>query len=117
LPKKLRLPLRTSGSFFIEARRFGHQWFNCWYKLEPGSFQASIIVSKQVSTKAVDRNELKRRVRNILQHLTPPNGVKTVFVMKRISLRVPREELAAEIQKTLLKITKQPHENTHHRTH
>ena len=112
LPKHLRLPLRKSGTFFATAQRVSHPWFTCWYRHDDSHFQASIIVSKKVSLLAVDRNQLKRRVRTILQRVTPPNGLKTVFVMKRASLSVSVDELATAVQKTLIQIS---HENNHHR--
>lgn len=110
LPKHLRLPLRKSGTFFATAQRIGHQWFTCWYRHEGDQFQVSIVVGKKVSQLAVDRNSLKRRMRIILQHVAPPNGLKTVFVMKRASLSTPTPELAEAVQKTLDQIS---HETPH----
>lgn len=108
-----RLSLRKSPDFFDLAHRSYHQLFTCWYIFEPTlsePFQAAVVVGKKVSPLAVDRNKLKRRTLQILQHLEAPIGLKTVLVMKHAALEVPTDSLTTAVSSVLQKIK---HEKNH----
>lgn len=114
LPKRLRFPLRKRGTFFDTARRLHTRFFVCWYAQENELFRSSVVVSRRVSLHAVDRNQLKRRMREILMQVTAPNGLKTVFVMKRAALELSPSQLATEVQQTIDRIV---YETAHPASH
>ncbi|MEO5928162.1 MAG: ribonuclease P protein component [Patescibacteria group bacterium] len=66
----------------------------------------AFITSTKVFKLAVDRNRVKRRLREILRQLLPkvPTNVHVLFVVKPEALKAKHIELVAEIERLLTKI-------------
>jgi ribonuclease P protein component len=64
-----------------------------------------IIVSKKISTKATQRNQVKRKLRYVLMQLVPKikRGYDLMFLTKTSILNQKTEELEKEISALLIK--------------
>lgn len=70
--------------------------------------QFGIIVSNKVSKKAVDRNSIKRKVRDFLQKNIIPTdlGYKCVIVAKKSSLKQNKENIWKDLESIFSKTNK-----------
>lgn len=66
-----------------------------------------IIVSSRISKSAVQRNILKRKIRNILRDLTPTfyKGLDIVVITKQDSLKINFPKLKESLSELLLKLS------------
>jgi ribonuclease P protein component len=67
--------------------------------IDGASTQYATVVSKKVARHAVDRNRIKRRIRAVLQQVSPPTHPYSILIYpQKIVATVPYESLQAEIQ-------------------
>ena len=80
------------------ARRVGGALFSVSASSGGTKARFGIVVSKKVATRAVDRNLIKRRSRNVLQKYmqTVPPGAY-IFIAKRASSKATFSELERDI--------------------
>lgn len=70
--------------------------------------QVSVVVSKKVAKRAVDRNRLRRRVYGVAERFLAesPLPYAVIFLLRPGALRVARQALAEEAAGLLAQITK-----------
>lgn len=70
--------------------------------------KVSVVVSKKVAKKAVDRNRLRRRVYGVVERFMAeqPLSATVIFLLKPGALRVPRQAFATEVAGLLAQIAK-----------
>lgn len=108
LPKVNRL---TKKEDFIEVKSKGKKIqsnsfaFAYLAKNEVNASRFGFVVSTKISKRAVDRNRVKRVLRNILKDkLTViENGFDGVFLVKQSILKVDSSNLAREVEQILFK--------------
>lgn len=93
LSRKNRLSRTAFNRFFSLGRRIHSKSFLLVYAPHD-SFLVSVVVSKKVAPRAVDRNRIRRRIYDIVRHAAIEDTVRGVFIFitKQPALR---EELAS----------------------
>lgn len=107
VPKKNRLGSLFFKNFFKKGVSEEYSNFSVKYTHEnKDDFGLSVVVSKKVSNKAVERNLLKRRFLSLVleQKNLLLQGFSYVFYLKKTVQNSPQEEIAFEIEKSLKKI-------------
>jgi len=61
----------------------------------------TVVVSKKIEKKAVGRNKIKRRIREVLKNISLPQNTAVVFYPKKRVTEVSFKELKKEVQKVL----------------
>jgi ribonuclease P protein component len=108
LPKEKRLRAeRDIKRVYQKGSFFSMKNFNINYV--PNRLNLSrlaIVVNKKTAAKAVARNEVKRRLREIFRSLYDklPTGYDVIVNVKREALGAKREDLLVEAQKTAEKV-------------
>ena len=95
--KSSRLPRRA---FVLEARR----------RDDDGPARVGFTVSKRVSKKAVERNRIRRRLKEAVRLVAPANAVPGqdyVLVGRRAALNEPFDRIASELAGALADPVKQ----------
>ena len=91
------------------ARRVSNELFSiAMWPLSPGvEPQFSCVVSKKTAKKAVDRNKLKRRCREIASPLVASlkRPIAVIVYPKKTALTVPFEEAETSIASLLVKLS------------
>lgn len=99
LPIRHRLPLRHLPDFFSEAQRIGGKHLLVMVRqvgVEENS-RGAVVVSKKVSAQAVQRNKLRRQLRQLLlENLMQQPGLEVVMVAKPGILNLDFTELTQE---------------------
>ena len=95
-PKGSRLPPEVFGT--KPARRVRFEYGNIsFFGTTP--VQVSVIVSKKIARRAVDRNRIRRRVLHALRRVPPTTSI-VVYPTKEV-LKAPFAELIGAFVKTL----------------
>lgn len=104
LSSKNRLEKKYFKQTFTKGKRFPCVYFNIFYK-ESGEEEVKIgfVVPSSVAKKAVLRNKIKRRAREILRMLLNDfkNPYLIVFLFKKDVLKLSFKELKKEIESVL----------------
>ena len=68
LPKKHRLPREKFNEIFKKGRRIRERYFNLLFlkREDNNPSQVGIVVNKKSFPQAIDRNKIKRQIRNII---------------------------------------------------
>ena len=98
LPKKERLSRVEFNRFFAVGKRLHTPLFTMVY-VSFGELHASVVVPKKVSTKAVVRNRIRRRIYDIVRQHRTQTGVRGVFIflVKPTALDSSYETLKKEV--------------------
>lgn len=108
LPKKERLSREEFNRFFSMGKRSHSPSFQCIYA-PFSSLHASVVVSKKIAGKAVDRNRIRRRIYDIVRHYRSDTQLKGVFIfvakpdVRKISYQSLKEEIYSHLQKLISK--------------
>ena len=105
MPKKYRLTGEELSH--LSGKRMHGKFFSLLISPISGDHaKCAVVVSKKVAMKAVDRNKIKRRVRNILSKHIPrtKNSVALVFSAKRETKGVAFAELSRDIEALFSKV-------------
>lgn len=104
LPKKQRVTTKVLQQIFSSGRKKYFPEFKIYYQDNVYSYpRISVIVPKKLIKKAVVRNQIKRRIRHVLNSLIKENKIKPkdyLFVLKSIKLQ---NESSADIKEKILK--------------
>jgi len=73
LPKENRLEREKFADILKTGRRVRQDSLTLVYKQSQKTLKIGIVVGKKVAKKAVDRNKIKRRIRNILIQAVIPS--------------------------------------------
>ena len=72
------------SSVFILRNRFGGQFINIFYKPSQLEFNRfGLIVSKKINKKAVDRNYMKRVIRDVFRQFNYPSKLDIIIQVKK----------------------------------
>ena len=106
LPKKKRLSREEFNRFFSLGKRTHTVHTTIVYVPHP-TLHASVVVSKKVSTRAVVRNKVRRRIYDIVKNYERKEGVVGVFIFltKKGVERLPYHALKEEVDGRLRTIT------------
>lgn len=104
LKKKERLTKKEFDRFFASGARKHGDLFTLIYKTDPG-FHGAVVVGKKVYKRAVDRNQLRRRVYSILYRLSRDQGLKGVYIIltKPAAAKAGFTDLKSALEKFILK--------------
>ncbi len=104
LPKQNRLNLRKEFfSLKKDGKMINSETFGLLFaKGESSKF--NFIVSTKISKKAVERNLVKRRLREIVRQMPKPPQVNGVFLCKKSILNKTYQELKKEVENVFNKI-------------
>lgn len=81
IPHRLKFPLREHSEIFKNAMRTSGQFVDMFIHPALENIpQASVIVGKNISSKAVDRNRMKRRVLSILRQDILPKESRVLVI-------------------------------------
>ena len=110
LPKELRLSKKKDfDEVFRRGRKkvFRH-FFVHWQRTNLGHPRVGIIVSNKVSKKAVIRNTIRRRVREIIwKTVGRDQSIDTIILAKQGSVNASYLEIKEDIQKGMEEILRQ----------
>jgi ribonuclease P protein component len=110
LPKNLRLP----SSEFKKIKQSPHliqaKYFGLAYTYGPNhqkNPRFGYIVSKTISPQAVIRNNIKRRLRQIVvaHYSLAPNSLNTIFLSKKSILTADTKSLSSDFKIAIKKLT------------
>ena len=106
----LRIRLRQAAEYkkvFSSGRRQTDACFTVISLVsEPGAARLGMVVSKKVSKLAVQRNRIKRQVRESFRHHHPDLPARDLVVMARYSAAArSNQELAASLQQHWRKLS------------
>lgn len=62
-----------------------------------GPWRATVVAGRRIGHRAVDRNRVKRRLREALRATGPPEGVDLVVVGRAAVLALPAEKLRDDV--------------------
>ena len=79
LSKKERLNRATFNRFFASGKRIQGTYIQLIYTKYP-SLHASVVVSKKVAKKAVERNKIRRRIYAIVRTILQKERKKGVYI-------------------------------------
>lgn len=105
-PKKQRLKRSEFNRFFRSGRRVHGPCFTVVYS-PYSNFHASVVVSKKVSRKAVERNKVRRRTYAALTQLIKETGHTGVFivVVKPSALEITSKEAKQTLRALIGRVT------------
>jgi len=101
LTKKQRLTTKEFKTLFEAGKKVHTPLYSVVY-VPSSTFHASVVVSKKVARRAVDRNAMRRRVYSIVQNYTQNKGT-FIFLMKKKAFEVEYAVLKEGIQTFLNK--------------
>ncbi|MCL4385436.1 MAG: ribonuclease P protein component [Cyanobacteria bacterium] len=106
LPRSKRIKKSLFPLILSQGLSFSYFFFNLKLsKSNPAlpSSQFAFVISSKVSSKAVERNRLRRRAHSVIErHLQEvKNGYFLVFFFKKEALKLNFEELEKEMLKSL----------------
>lgn len=80
LSKKERLGRESFSHFFRVGKRTHTPSFQYIHAAHP-SFHASVVVSKKIAKRAVDRNKIRRRIYDILRRAHTNGSINGVYII------------------------------------
>lgn len=95
---------RTVGKILSRGSSFKTEHFSCRYLLanREGPVRLTVVVGRKISTLAVIRNSIKRRVREAFaDELSKRQSIQLVVFPSKTALEVPFENLKEEARKCL----------------
>lgn len=106
LPQKNRVTTQEFKEILKIGLRISSENISISYVKNDNQFKASVVVSKKVSKKAVDRNYQKRRVREAIRRVFYPFTQKNsvVFFVKRNISKNDFSEIVSEVERLSKKI-------------
>lgn len=95
---KKGLPKHTLSTPFFILR---------YQKNDLSKLQCAVVVGKKVDKRATARNKLKRRFVHIVKEITEDKNISYdfVFFLKKQIIEIERDQVKAELEKILVKIT------------
>jgi len=95
--------LRSDRTFFDQAARRGSRFFTLYF-LPYSGFEAVVVVPKTVAKLATNRNQIKRRLKAILNDIkktSPHPTMKLVIVVRHPTTTASFTELKTQLLTTL----------------
>lgn len=104
LTRKSDFDLVSKSGKVVQSTSFGFAFLEADDKVPP---KIGFIVSNKISKKAVDRNKIRRVLREIVRENlgSVPNGFLFVILARRNILEKNKDELEKELVKVLNRIT------------
>jgi ribonuclease P protein component len=102
-----RIPRAAFAAYFSRGKRHHGQYMTV--VINPSDhLQVSVVVSKKVAKKAVDRNRLRRRAYGVVERYAriTPLPIACIIQYKPGALAVSRQVLALELSSLLAQISK-----------
>lgn len=102
LKKKERLTKKEFDRFFASGARKHGQLFTLIFNADP-NFHGAVVVGKKVYKRAVDRNQLRRRLYNILYRQSRDQGLRGVYIIlaKPAAVFASFTELKSNVEKII----------------
>lgn len=111
-PAANRLPLRKLPSFFETAQRAQNRHFRVFANKTDNQFRFAVITPKKQFARAVDRNQMRRRVTAVLQTDTQNlSGWDAAVVVSQSAAALSAKELEAAIKQVFQKLQNQALKN------
>lgn len=105
LKKKERLTKKEFDRFFSSGRRLHSPFFTLVHTKDV-PFHGSVVVGKKIFKRAVSRNQLRRRLYNILYRLSREKHLEGVYIVltRPPAAKASFEELKSAVEEITFKI-------------